>query len=208
MSIIVISDEVLKPELLAQANDSMPDIVWISKPEKINNASCYIDLLFDDTEERISALHSINPGLIIVNALNKTCADLPENFVRINGWPTFLSSNLIEAACIQEHLKTEVEAIFLQFNKSIEWVPDIAGFISPRVISMIINEAYFTIEDGVTGKAEIDIAMKLGTRYPYGPFEWSNKIGIKKIYSLLLKLSTTQNRYKPSALLKQESIQP
>jgi 3-hydroxybutyryl-CoA dehydrogenase len=35
-------------------------------------------------------------------------------------------------------------------------------------------------DDEISTKAEIDIAMKLGTNYPYGPFEWSEKSGWKK----------------------------
>ena len=112
---------------------------------------------------------------------------------------------MIEAACSNEKLKAEADTIFSFFNKSIEWVPDIVGFISPRVISMIINEAFFTIQDEVTGKDEIDIAMKLGTRYPFGPFEWTQKIGIKNIYVLLSTLSAIHKRYEPSELLKQEA---
>ena len=49
--------------------------------------------------------------------------------------------------------------------------PDIPGFISARVVSMIINEAYFALEEEVSSKEEIDTAMKLGTNYPYGPFD-------------------------------------
>ena len=45
---------------------------------------------------------------------------------------------------------------------------------------MIINEAYFTWEAGTSTKEEIDIAMKLGTGYPYGPFEWGEKIGLSR----------------------------
>ena len=205
MKIVVISDEALKTALLAQDLNSAPEIVWLSLPEKMTGATCYIDLLFDYTKERINTLQEISSGLTIVNSVNKTCNYLPEDFVRINGWATFLNRPLIEAACINENLKAETEIVFSFFNKSIEWVPDILGFISPRVISMIINEAFFTLQDEVTGKEEIDIAMKLGTRYPFGPFEWSEKIGIKKIYSLLSNLSTTHKRYEPSELLKQEA---
>ncbi|MBP8115819.1 MAG: hypothetical protein KAY50_10725 [Chitinophagaceae bacterium] len=205
MKIVVISDEALKTALLAQDLNSAPEIVWLSLPEKVTGATCYIDLLFDYTKERINTLQEISSGLTIVNSVNKTCNYLPEDFVRINGWATFLNRPLIEAACINENLKAETEIVFSFFNKSIEWVPDILGFISPRVISMIINEAFFTLQDEVTGKEEIDIAMKLGTRYPFGPFEWSEKIGIKKIYSLLSNLSTTHKRYEPSELLKQEA---
>ena len=92
-------------------------------------------------------------------------------------------------------------------NRKAEWVPDVKGFISPRVVSMIINEAYFTLEENVSTKEEIDIAMKLGTNYPYGPFEWSKKIGLKKIAGLLKELSINEKRYEPSALLLKDASQ-
>ena len=69
------------------------------------------------------------------------------------------------------------------------WTPDDYGFIAARIIAMIINEAYYALQENVSTKQQIDIAMKLGTNYPYGPFEWSEKIGIEKIYLLLKKLS-------------------
>ena len=71
---------------------------------------------------------------------------------------------------------------------------------------MIINEAYFALEEGVSTKEEIDTAMKLGTNYPYGPFEWAKKIGLKNIFQLLDKLHKTNLRYEPAALLKKEAI--
>jgi 3-hydroxybutyryl-CoA dehydrogenase len=84
-------------------------------------------------------------------------------------------------------------------------VPDVKGFISARVVSMIINEAYFALEEKVSTKREIDTAMKLGTNYPYGPFEWGDLIGVKNIYELLNELSKTDSRYTPAALLKKET---
>jgi len=66
---------------------------------------------------------------------------------------------------------------------------------------MIVNEAYFALEDKVSTPTEIDTAMKLGTNYPYGPFEWSEKIGLKNIYLLLQKLSKQDSRYTPCNLL-------
>ncbi len=58
---------------------------------------------------------------------------------------------------------------------------DEPGFVSARIVSMIINEAYFTLEAGTSTKEEIDIAMKLGTGYPFGPFEWGEMIGLSRI---------------------------
>ena len=76
------------------------------------------------------------------------------------------------------------------------------GFIAARIIAMIINEAYYALEENVSTKEQIDIAMKLGTNYPYGPFEWSEKIGIEKIYLLLEKLSVQNKRYTIAGSLK------
>ena len=47
--------------------------------------------------------------------------------------------------------------------------------------------------------------MKLGTNYPYGPFEWSKKIGVQNIASLLTGLSQTEKRYQPADLLLKEA---
>ena len=87
------------------------------------------------------------------------------------------------------------------------WLADDYGFIAARIIAMIINEAYYALEENVSTKEQIDIAMKLGTNYPYGPFEWSEKIGLKNILSLLQKLSKQNNRYTISSLLVHESQQ-
>jgi len=83
-------------------------------------------------------------------------------------------------------------------------VADEPGFIAARIIAMIVNEAYLALEDEVSGKSEIDTAMKLGTNYPFGPFEWSVALGIENISALLEKLNKEDNRYKPADLLMKE----
>jgi 3-hydroxybutyryl-CoA dehydrogenase len=68
---------------------------------------------------------------------------------------------------------------------------------------MIINEAYLSLEEGVSSKEEMNTAMRLGTNYPYGPFEWAEKIGPENIARLLTALSRQQPRYTPASLLLQ-----
>jgi 3-hydroxybutyryl-CoA dehydrogenase len=43
--------------------------------------------------------------------------------------------------------------------------------------------------------------MKLGTNYPFGPFEWAKEIGLNNIYFLLQKLSLTDKCYQPAPML-------
>jgi len=206
MKVAIITDDALKEEWISQC---MPDALlaeWLSEPIAVEGADCYIDLLFQPDAERINNLQKLQPAIIIVNSVIATLNMLPENFIRINGWPGFLKRTVVESSCSNDDLKTRAEEIISFFNKTIEWVPDVPGFITARVISMIINEAYFTLDEKVSSKKEIDIAMKLGTNYPYGPFEWSEKIGLKKVYELLSMLSKSNSRYEPAALLRKEAL--
>lgn len=207
MNIVVITNDEGREELLTQGLQEGITVQYAAELSNIEKADCYIDLLFEPAEERIKKLQQLQPSLILINAVIITAHELPENFVRINGWPTFLKRAIIEASSNDDKTKKIAESIFNCFGKKMEWVPDIPGFITARVISMIINEAYFALDEKVSSKGEIDTAMKLGTNYPFGPFEWSKKIGLKNICQLLESLSKNNSRYKPSALLKQEAMQ-
>ena len=204
MKIVVITNETLKQELLAQGLSDIIQVTWQSTPTLLEGAIGYIDLLFDDSEERIEKLKQLQPAAIIVNAVY-TNMELPSGFIRINGWNSFLKRSLTEASGTTEK-KVITEKIFGGFNKTVEWVPDIPGFITARVISMIINEAFFTLDEKVSTKEDIDTAMKMGTNYPYGPFEWGSVIGLKNVYDLLIILAKTNSRYTPSTLLQKEVL--
>ena len=205
MKIAVIAGENEREELLANGVIANTEILWINSPEKVPaDCDCCIDLLFNNDPGRIQALSSLKAPLIIVNAVTNTLAGLPANFIRINGWPTFLKRNTIEASRTLESMKSKAEEILAVFNKKISWSPDTPGFVSARIISTIINEAYLAWGEGVSTKAEIDTAMKLGTNYPYGPFEWSSKIGLDHVYYLLKSLSDENERYKPAEKLTKE----
>ncbi len=206
MKIAVITNDALKEEWLAQGMQDAAGIEWLAEPIAVENADCYIDLLFQPGAERINKLQKLQPAIIIVNSVLATLNKLPEKFIRINGWPAFLKRPVVESSCSHDELKNQVKKVFSTFNKTAEWVPDVPGFITARVVSMIINEAYITLDEKVSSKKEIDIAMKLGTNYPYGPFEWSEKTGLKNIYELLSMLSITHTRYAPAALLKKEAL--
>lgn len=141
---------------------------------------------------------------IIINAVSTTLSELNthKHVVRINGWNGFIRRPTWEIAGT---ITQEVATICKRLNKQLISVADEPGLVAARSIAMIINEAYFAFEQGVSSKEEIDIAMKLGTNYPMGPFEWAKKIGVNNIYTLLAALSKTDNRYFPAASLKKEA---
>lgn len=94
-----------------------------------------------------------------------------------------------------------VAELYRRLGRDYRLVPDVPGMISARVLSTIINEAYFTWEADVSTKEEIDTAMRLGTNYPLGPFEWSRRIGLGQIAGLLGSLGSTNPAYVPSEAL-------
>lgn len=210
MKLAVIADSLLKEEFSAGVLQPGAEITWLSNLKELSNhrdADAVIDLLFENGEDEINLLKEFLPKPVIVNSVIKTLAEINEPFIRINGWLTFLKRDITEAAINNEANRIAGENIFLAVGKIVKWVPDIPGFISPRIMAMIINEAYFTLDEKVSTKAEIDTAMKLGTNYPFGPFEWADKIGLKNIYDLLNCLSLKEKRYLPGSLLINEATE-
>jgi 3-hydroxybutyryl-CoA dehydrogenase len=205
MKIIVYCTAEQKEELTSNGLLRGTEVIYVHNNSKpvIDHIDALLNL-FENTPGQIEFLEKIPAKVIIVNSVISTLAELHPSFVRINAWPAFLSSALIEASCADAEKRKLAEAVLGAFNKKIEWMPDEPGFITPRVISMIINEAYFALSEGISTKEEIDTAMKFGTKYPYGPFEWAQKIGMENIVTLLNKLSKQQSRYTPSPLLQQE----
>jgi 3-hydroxybutyryl-CoA dehydrogenase len=62
-------------------------------------------------------------------------------------------------------------------------------------------------QEGTASRADINTAMRLGTNYPMGPFEWCDKIGIRHVCGVLdaVYRATGNERYKISALLAREA---
>jgi len=141
---------------------------------------------------------------ILLNSVITTLKEIsaPANVIRINGWKSFLNRKQWDIAGV---ISKEAAAIFTVMGKEFLLVSDTPGLAAARLIAMIINEAYFALEQNVSTKSEIDTAMKLGTNYPFGPFEWATIIGLRHIYDLLHLLSVTDKRYTPSPLLKKEA---
>ena len=208
MRLVVLTNEQLKEELLSTGISDGCKVEWINSSKEFSSyadADAAIDLLFEQNDYDTSYLKDFVNRPVFVNSMNKTIAEIDLPVIRMNAWPGFLKRNVAEACCSDEVNKNKAEQVLNLLSRKAEWIPDIKGFISARVVSMIINEAYFALEENVSTKEEIDIAMKLGTNYPYGPFEWSKKIGLQNIASLLIELSKTEKRYEPASLLLKEA---
>ena len=57
--------------------------------------------------------------------------------------------------------------------------------ILERVVSCLVNEASFAVEEGVAEPGDVDTAMKLGLNHPRGPFEWKDELSAGRVVATL-----------------------
>ena len=199
MILAVLASDSQKEEIAASPFFSKHEVVY-SENDSLwahHAADSFLDLLFEPTPDRINNLAKLLPKPVMVNSVIGTLNMIHPSFIRINAWPGFLKGKHLEAAASEE-IQAMARPVF---GDDLIFVKDCPGFVSPRILAMVINEAFFTLEAGTASKEEIDIAMKLGTGYPYGPFEWGEKIGLEKIRRLLNALAFDNPVYTPARTL-------
>ena len=200
MILAVLASDQQKEEIAASAFFRKHEVLFSENISLWSNhiADAFIDLGFEHPREQMEKLAKLLPKPVLLNSVTETIDQLHPDFIRFNGWPGFLKGNLLEAAArpeIQENSRN-------LFGEDLLFVADVPGFVSARIVAMIINEAFFTTDAGVADRASIDLAMKLGTGYPYGPFEWGERIGLQRVVQLLEKLYAENTLYELSKELK------
>lgn len=189
--------------------------LWAQTESETERYLMDADIVFDfDPSECTITRYSefINP--IFINSTFSTLSDLigQVNSEKCDfifgffGLPTFVNRSVLEVTTGLKKSEERLEQVCKQLETDFVCVEDSIGGVTPRVICMIINEAYYTLEDGTANRTDIDLAMKLGTNYPYGPFEWAQLIGIDNVIKLLdaLYMDTKDERYKVCDLLRSE----
>jgi 3-hydroxybutyryl-CoA dehydrogenase len=129
---------------------------------------------------------------------------------RVVGFATFYplkDRKVIELAAglrTTEASMTAAEEAFSALGKETVRVKDIAGLTFPRILSLLVNEAARSLEEGVAKAEEIDIALRLGVNYPQGPLRWGDQVGLDEVLAVLegLQRETGDDRYRATPLLK------
>lgn len=95
-----------------------------------------------------------------------------------------------------------VEAVAKQMKKETVLINEFPGFVTSRISSMVGNEAFNMLMEGVGTPEEIDKAIELGLNYPMGPFKLGDLVGLDtRLNNLEYLHSTLGDRFRPSPLL-------
>ena len=151
------------------------------------------------------ALIGTNTSSISITRL-ASVTDRPEKFIGIhfmNPVPRMQLVELIRGIATEEATFEAARAFIARLGKTSTVAEDFPAFIVNRILLPMINEAIYTLYEGVGNVEGIDAAMKLGAHHPMGPLELADFIGLDTCLSIMQVLheGLADSKYRPCPLL-------
>lgn len=122
----------------------------------------------------------------------------------MNPVPVMKLVEIIRGLATTDDVYKEIEEMAKSLNKVPVEVNDFPGFVANRILMPMINEAVFTLYEGVATKEAIDDVMKLGMNHPMGPLTLADFIGLDTCLYIMETLhdGLGDDKYRPCPLLR------
>lgn len=210
-----ISKEIIRRE---KKEETLLNIITsTSIPEGVKNASLVVEAASENIDLKLQLFREIDEaapsGCILATntssiSITKIAAATkrPEMVIGMhfmNPVPVMKLVEIINGYATKKDVTEKIVEISKQLGKVPCVVNDYPGFISNRILLPMINEAIYSLYEGIAGVKEIDEVMRLGMAHPMGPLQLADFIGLDVCHSILNVLQTGfgNPKYAPCPLL-------
>ncbi len=204
--IVIAGDTQLAQELRGAAADAG----WeVADPVAIDDAGGPVPFLILDLtggEEPDAPLQGA-PQAICCHDGSLAALDPGGSAVGFHALPPLADASLVELTRGQDSADSAARAgerFFATLGKHTQWVADAPGLVLGRIVCQVINEAAFTLGEGLGSAEDIDAGMIHGLNYPRGVLSWADEIGLDHVLSVLdaLQSERGEERYRAAPILR------
>lgn len=151
------------------------------------------------------AVLATNTSSISITLL-AACTSRPEKVVGMhfmNPVPVMKLVEMIKGLQTSDEVFESVKSLAEQWGKTITVSSDYPGFMVNRLLVPFLNEACFSLMEGVGTIEDIDTSIKLGLNHPMGPFQLADLVGLDTVLAIakVLYEGFGDSKYRPSPLL-------
>jgi 3-hydroxybutyryl-CoA dehydrogenase len=204
-TIVIAGDTTLAEELREAATDAGWDVIDALEAAAAGETP-YLILDLTAGEEPDAPLQGA-PQAISCHGGSLAALDLGGSAVGFHALPPLAHASLVELTRGQDSADSAARAtehFFTTLGKHTAWMHDAPGLVLGRIVCQVINEAAFTLGDGLGSATDIDVGMIHGLNYPRGILAWADEIGLDHVLATLdaLALERGEERYRAAPILR------
>ncbi|MCU7891676.1 MAG: 3-hydroxybutyryl-CoA dehydrogenase [Candidatus Thiodiazotropha sp. (ex Ustalcina ferruginea)] len=213
-------DRLLKKEKITEQdkNETLANIQVTTRLEQMEDVDLVVEAASEKYEVKASIFRSLDqyckPEAVLASNTSSISLTLiagvtkrPERVIGMhfmNPVPIMKLIEVIRALQTDDEVNRLIHELSKQIGKTPVAVNDSPGFVSNRILLPMINEAIFTLQEGVASVEAIDEVMKLGMNHPMGPLALADLIGLDTCLSIMEVLhdGLGDDKYRPCPLLR------